>query len=282
MNFLENERARASLRAPGIIRVLDAYREQGCEVILGNPDDLLTQLAKGGRVLRISASLSLTDILVFQWVADLAPWRRVLVIGNAFGFSTFLLASLCPECSVDAIDAEIEGSENRFGSELTRKIATNNFPRVQLTGGFSPQDLPQATRFDAYDFILVDGLHTNDQLVADYQGIRDMMAQTCIVYCHDVGIAKMNAGWSYIRTELLQDGDEAFDLHFTSFGSTMVVRGASQLSDFMRICCRPIESSFYYFGAKGIGIRTACRMLFRTFRHSSPLGDSHSYLTKRH
>ncbi len=87
MNSVENERARTSPRVPGIIRVLDAYREQGCEVILGNPDDLLTQLAKAGRVLRISASLSLTDILVFQWAADLAPWRRVLVIGNAFGFN---------------------------------------------------------------------------------------------------------------------------------------------------------------------------------------------------
>jgi len=43
------------------------------------------------------------------------------------------------------------------------------FSRVQLTKGFSPQDLDRACHADAYDFIFIDGGHTNDQLVADFK-----------------------------------------------------------------------------------------------------------------
>jgi len=56
----------------------------------------------------VSAAISLSDILVFQWITQFNPWRHALVIGNAFGFSTFVIAALSPGCSVDAIDAEVE------------------------------------------------------------------------------------------------------------------------------------------------------------------------------
>jgi predicted O-methyltransferase YrrM len=257
-----------ALKRPGIYKVIEAYKKHGYEVIIGHPDSLATQLARDDRVLSISLGVTLSDILVFQWVAEIAPWRKALVIGNAFGFSTLLLASLCPGCSVDAIDAEIEGAENQKGSELTRVLAKQHFPGVQLTKGFSPQDLPGATRFDSYDFIFIDGMHTNEQLLKDYRGIRDLRSDTSVVYCHDVGMARMFQAWKQIRTALLAEGDEAFDLHFTSFGATMVVRGIPELSDLMRVTCKPLESTFYYFGAQGAGFRTAFRMLLRTIRHA--------------
>jgi predicted O-methyltransferase YrrM len=235
--------------------------------VLSNPDSLGTRLAKNGSLLSVSLGVSLSDILVFQWVAEAAPWKRVLVIGNAFGFSTCLLASLCPGCHVDAIDAEIEGAENRWGSELTRRFALSSFPGVQLTTGFSPQDIPTATRFDTYDFIFIDGMHTNEQLLADYRGIRSLRSEASVVYCHDVGMARMHAAWAHIRGELLNPGDEAYDLNFTSFGSTMVVRGIPELSRFLQETCRPLESTYYYFGARGTGFHTAWRMLTRTLLH---------------
>lgn len=267
MNLNNSNQSPTTFNALRIHNVIASYKKHGYEVILGNPDSLGTQLARDGHVLSISLGVTLSDILVFQWVAEIAPWDRALVIGNAFGFSTLLLAGLCPGCCVDAIDAEIEGAENQMGSELTRILAKQDFPNVQLTKGFSPQDLPSATRFDSYDFIFIDGMHTNEQLLKDYKGIRNLRSDASVVYFHDIGMARMFQAWKQIRSALLMDGDEAFDLHFTSFGSTMVVRGIPALSSFLNSSCKPLDSYLYYFGAKGAGFRTALRMFWRTIRH---------------
>lgn len=258
--------------AGGILKVLEAYQRHGYRLLLGTPDRLVTKLGRGGRIIEASAGLSLSDILVFQWIAEITPWQRVLIIGNAFGFSTFVLASLCPGCYVDAIDAETEGSENRLGSALTYKIASEDFPGVSLTIGFSPQDLPKACRFNEYDTILIDGYHTNKQLIADFGGVRKLCAENGVVYCHDVGIARMRSGWWHIKTELLEVGDEAFDLHFTSSGSTIVVRGNPDLKELMRVCCQKLEDVYYYFGSRHVGLRSAIHMVFRTFRYSTRYG----------
>jgi len=256
----------------GILKVLEAYQRHGYQLLLGSPDTLVTKLGKGGRIIEASAGLSLSDILVFQWIAAIAPWQRVLIIGNAFGFSAFMLATICPGCYVDAIDAEVEGSENSLGSELTRKIAREDFPGVSLTIGISPQDLPKACRFNVYDAILIDGYHTNKQLIADFAGVRKLRAENGVVYCHDVGIARMHAGWLHIKSELLEDRDEAFDLHFTSSGSTVVVRGNPDLKELMRLCCQNLEDIYYYFGSRHMGLRSAIHMVFRTFCYSTRYG----------
>lgn len=256
-----------------IARVIEAYKTSGYEVLLGNPDCLATRLLKGTKLIEASFAISLSDILVFQWIAWFAPWKRALIIGNSFGFSTLLIAGLCPGCDVDAIDAEIEGSENRLGSQLTLEIAKEQFPGVHLTMGFSPQDLPKACRFDFYDFVFIDGLHTNEQLIADFRGISERRKENSVVYLHDVGMAKMFFAWSTIKSQFLAGTDSAFDLNFTSSGSAIVISGYPELKRFMRNCCRSIEDCFYYFGGKHIGIRSALHALLRTVRYSTRLGQ---------
>jgi predicted O-methyltransferase YrrM len=230
-------------------------------------------LEKDGRLINASYAISTSDIQVFEWISCLSPWQRALVIGNSFGFSTFIIAGLCPDCHVDVIDAEIEGRENGLGSELTQRIAQKDFPGVQLTIGFSPKDLPRACRFNNYDFIFIDGSHTNDQLYADFKGIRDLRSENNIVYCHDVGIAKMHDGWHRIKSNLLDQSDEAFDLHFTSFGSTIVARGNSDLKGLMKCLCQELKGVYYFSGAQHVGIRSAYQMLLRTTLYSTRYGQ---------
>lgn len=268
MDLAEKNKKKPKIDVGAVARVIHSYKTQGYEVLLGDPDCLLTRLRRDGRPVDASAAISLSDILVFQWIAGLAPWQRALVIGNSFGFSTLLIAGLCPGCDVDAIDAEIEGSENRLGSQLTMAIAKEHFPGVRLTIGFSPQDLPKACRFEAYDFIFIDGLHTNEQLIADFSGIYGRRSENCVVYLHDVGMAKMSSAWSTIKSQFMTGNDSAFDWNITSFGSAVVLSGYPELKGFMRDCCRPIEECYYYFGAKHIGLRSASQMLLRTIRHA--------------
>ncbi len=257
-----------------IAAVINAYKTQGYEVSFGDPNCLATRLFRDGRAVNVSLAISLSDILVFQWIAGFAPWQRALVVGNSFGFSTLVIAGLCPGCYVDAIDAEIEGCENRLGSHLTTAIAKEHFPGVRLTIGFSPQDLPKACRFEAYDFVFIDGLHTNDQLMADFSGICGRREKNSVVYLHDVGMAKMTAAWSTIKSLFLTGNDSAFDLHFTSFGSALVISGYPELKEFMRNCSGSIQDCFYYIGARHIGFRSAFRLLLRTIRYSTHWGES--------
>jgi predicted O-methyltransferase YrrM len=266
-------------------KVIDAYDACGYSVVIGSPDSLVTRLRRNGKIIDSSAGISLSDILVFQWIADFAPWRQALVIGKSFGFSSFFISAPSPNCDVDAIDAEVEGTENAVGSDVTRQIANRFFPGVQLTIGFSSQDLPRACRFGSYDLIFIDGLHTNEQLISDYAGIGHLRSQDRVVYCHDVGMARMHSGWSHIKAEMLGKEDEAFDLHFTSFGSTVVVRGNVQLRELLSQICKPVSSVYYYFGARHIGLRSAVRMLLRILlyltRNGSLLRRSNSSGSRR-
>jgi predicted O-methyltransferase YrrM len=272
--------ASANIDLMATAKVVEAYRDSGYQVLLSNPDCLPTRLAKDGRTTNISYAISLTDILVFQWIAGSMPWRRALVIGNAFGFSTFIIAALCPGCLVDVIDAEVEGCENGMGSELTRKIAHKFFPGVQLTKGFSPQDLPKACRFEKYDFVFIDGMHTNDQLIKDFEAIRSKRSDNSVVYCHDVGMARMTQAWSHIKEHFLDEGDTAFDLHFTNFGCTAVIKGHRELARFLEQTTFPLENCYFYFGARHAGFRTVGRMAWRTFRHSTRFGPALSRLLR--
>ena len=267
----KNENYVVDVRATG--KVIEAYKACGYEVLLGNPDCLLTKLRLRGRQINASSAVSLTDIMAFQWIAEFAPWKNALVIGNSFGFSTFVIAALSPGCFVDAIDAEVEGSENQLGSEITREVSRHHFPGVRLTIGFSPQDLQRACRFDAYDLIFIDGLHTNEQLVTDFKAIQERRSKHSVVYCHDVGMAKMHAGWARIKSQHLKNGDRPFDLHFTSFGSTAVSSGCSDLEAFLERVCLPLDDYYFYFGARHIGLRSGLSMLWRTTRHSTRLGS---------
>lgn len=273
MHQYQSKNANYRLDVRATEKVIGAYKACGYEVLLGNPDCLLTKLRLSGRQINASSAVSLTDIMAFQWIAEFVPWKHALVIGNSFGFSTFVIAALSPGCFVDAIDAEVEGSENQLGSEITREISCNYFPKVRLTTGFSPQDLSQACRFDAYDLVFIDGLHTNEQLVADFEAIQGRRSKCSVVYCHDVGMAKMHAGWARIKAQHLKNGDRPFDLHFTSFGSTAVSLGCPDLEAFLERICLPLEDYYFYFGARHIGLRSSLSMLWRTTVRSTRLGS---------
>ena len=112
--------------------------------------------------------------------------RSIIVIGNAFGYSTLALGLLFPAARVAAIDAEVdcsatrhhlsgpcscaarrqphsrstacccaravlqvEGGQNARGSNITNAIAAAHGLNVTVRTGFSPWDVPELLRADA-------------------------------------------------------------------------------------------------------------------------------------
>lgn len=178
-----------------------------------------------------------SDIYLFIRISRLLPARSIFIIGNAFGYSTFCLAEIFKEAYIDVIDAEVEGEDNKLGSEITRIIAQKYYPNVKLTIGLSPQDTPNAvspqimTQFGGYDLVFIDGLHTDEQIVKDFEGIFPFLSPRCIVAIHDVGLCKMYKGFRKIKEIATKNGFNGYisRVTWTQFGTALVSRGIDNL-----------------------------------------------------
>lgn len=211
--------------------VMFAYGEEGFRIDLGNPSRVYSTLIdrSGKRSLSVSGGLTVTDAFVFSQIGRLFSPESIFVIGNSFGLSTFVLAELFPSALVDAIDGEVEGLDVAQGTELTRRIARRHFPNVQVTVGYSPQDIDKARRCDSYGLVFVDGLHTNEQMLKDYQGMLPFAAEECVFVFHDVGYANMQEAWTTILETSRWFGFSGFPLGYTQLGTCVLARGRPEL-----------------------------------------------------
>jgi predicted O-methyltransferase YrrM len=217
-------------------KVLTAYKNQGFAVDLGSPHRLYSTIVdvKNNRTINCSGGFTVSDAFLFMAVSKLISPVNILVIGNSFGLSTFVLADLFPDARIDAIDAELENLEPQLGSEITRAIAMEDFPNVSLTIGFSPQDLPKAANGKKYNFIFVDAMHTNEAVLADYHGIRDLVEENCLVYFHDVANCNMSEAWDTIKKHAAGMGFGPFEFGFTQMGCTALVKGYPELVEYFK------------------------------------------------
>eukprot|EP00929_Paragymnodinium_shiwhaense_P053255 TRINITY_DN26660_c0_g1_i1.p1 TRINITY_DN26660_c0_g1~~TRINITY_DN26660_c0_g1_i1.p1 ORF type:complete len:431 (+),score=68.50 TRINITY_DN26660_c0_g1_i1:55-1347(+) len=173
---------------PGTAKLL------GCGLPGASPPDAICRCVEHAGRVGTGTGVSDSDVELFVRLSTVLPAAaRAFVIGNAFGFSTILLASLLKELggAVDAIDGEVEGRCNTFGSWITRKLAAANGLDVALSVGMSPQDVPGAMRFDSYHLAFVDGLHTPEQMLQDLAAVEHALAQRAVVVLHDVAVFEM-------------------------------------------------------------------------------------------
>jgi predicted O-methyltransferase YrrM len=216
-------------------KVIAAYSANGFHVDLGNPHQLWAHLIRKdtGEGMRTGGGMSVSDALLFAALSKTFAPRNVFIIGNAFGLSTFVLADLFPAASIDVIDAEVEGADNSNGSTLTRKIADEWFPNVNLFTGFSPQDLQRAARSKSYQLVFIDGLHTNEQMYSDFIGMRPLFDSNCLVVFHDVAIFQMMDAWNKVKNIAKPDGFASYELAFTQFGLCAISRGLPETQAYL-------------------------------------------------
>ena len=233
-------------------KVIEAYRAQGYGVNMGDPSSLPSCLVETstGRCLSTGGGISVSDAFLFSTLARMFNPEAIFVIGNAFGLSTFVLAESFPGALLDVIDAESEGSDNARGSEVTRKIAVSHFPQVRLTTGYSPQDIPQASRVPKYQMAFIDGLHTNVQMVKDFVGLLPFLDERCVVVFHDVASHDMLDGWQEILRRSGKENFQGFQVSWTSFGVCVLVRGLPAIQQYFASSAGEFRGIRYHLGVK--------------------------------
>jgi Methyltransferase domain len=189
-----------------------------------------------------------SDAFLFAAMSRVCTPSSIFIIGNAFGCATFILADLFPAAQIDVIDANCEGADNSTGSDLTRRIAAADFPNVQLTTGYSPQDVSKATRSEKYQFVFIDGLHTNEQMFADFEGIRALLDTTAVVLFHDVASHRMFSAWQKVLAVAEPDGFKGYQLCFTQFGVCALSRGSQAVDEYLSSIASKFGDVRYHLG----------------------------------
>lgn len=179
-----------------IATLSEAYERRGYGIQLGlNPAHFksnrvvyFARLIKDGVVSSTGAGLSPPECQVIERLAGYWSPKKILVIGNAFGWSTLYVSLAFPNARVVALDNLTEGKDARLGFDLTQSILEDLGLNTKLIVGTSPEDVAALVEehLGSVDFSLVDGLHTNAQQWKDYRAIKPCLSSNAVILFHDV------------------------------------------------------------------------------------------------
>jgi predicted O-methyltransferase YrrM len=126
-------------------------------------------------------------VLFTKLIAALRP-QNCFIVGNAFGFSSALIALVMEDHggrSVITLDAQTEGNGERnakVARALTERLALKILKNKK---GWSPQDVPTAVEDTAYDLIFLDGCHSHPQVTYDLIGTLPYAHDKSVIVLHD-------------------------------------------------------------------------------------------------
>lgn len=185
-------------------KLMKAYREQGLTPLTGyNPahfngytDAPFTHFLNQEKQLVGFLGLALQEIMFLESLGGVLSPKNILVIGNAHGWSTVALAMIFPQAKVVAIDPGVDGNA------LTNRIAKACGLNLLAAEGYSPQAVgPIVTvHLDGKpDLILIDAVHTNEAIVADFAACQAVAVEDVIWLFHDVINCSLVDGINRIR-----------------------------------------------------------------------------------
>ena len=187
--------------------LVKAYEAHNLDVITGyNPfhmhnwrDAPFTVFANENKLLGCPG-LALQEIMFLESLGKYLEPKNCFIVGNAFGWSTVATALTFPGSKTIGIDKET----NPRGRDLTNQI----FEALNLEGGaqlgVSPKDTSKVCgeNFDGeIDFVLIDAIHTNRAIYADFQGVFPLCSERCVFLFHDVINWKLASGFEAITKE---------------------------------------------------------------------------------
>lgn len=166
------------------------YQEDGLEV-LGGFSPFITgfaprngnYIARGDVFLSTSAGIANDEAVFMYGLCEQIDPKKILIIGNSYGFSTVFLALTCPGAKLIAFD-----KYRTEGIKTTNRLlyGLNDKEVVQAS---TPDDIPYIieTKLDGeVDFVLIDAVHTNDMQTAEFEILNKYLSSRSIVVFHDV------------------------------------------------------------------------------------------------
>lgn len=196
------------MHKPVYLKLIEIYKNCGYRIRTGlNPHQLgyplapFTAVYKDDKILSTGGGISLQEVYFLECLFSEYQPKNIFCIGNAFGWSSIAISLLNPDAKVICIDAGIEGDDNDAGIDLTNRISHNEGLNLTVIKGFSPGDVGHIVKDcfeDPLDFVFIDGLHTNEQLLKDYNAVSKHIHPDTILLFHDIIEFKMTASFDQI------------------------------------------------------------------------------------
>lgn len=191
-------------------QLTDIYKEKGFEVRCGlNPCHYgnypyapFAILFKDERIISTGGGIALQEIMFLEYLSTVYTPRNILVIGNAFGWSTLALSLLWPASKLIAIDNCSEGLAADFINQ-TNETARQHGLNAEAVVGSSPNDVASIVNQhlgSQVDLVFIDGLHTNEQQMKDYNAVKQFCKSGIILF-HDVISWKMKDSFQEIAND---------------------------------------------------------------------------------
>jgi len=210
--------------------LVEAYEAEGVQTAAGlNPtlaqDYFLapfTWLVRDGASVTDGLGISPQEIYFLECLAQARPAARILVIGNAYGWSTLALAMANPGARVVALDAGYD-LNSLAGIEVTNRMAARLGLDAQAVEAVSPQDVGSVVSrsLGHVDLAFVDGFHSSDQIVSDWRAVRPFLHPQSTVLFHDLLFLDLLPGYQQI---LAESGWTGTLLHATTTGMGFLAR----------------------------------------------------------
>lgn len=171
-------------------KLFSIFRAAGYEPLTGHSpfhfqnwrDAPFTQFVKDSEIVGCPG-LALQEVMFLEHFRDFVAPRRILIIGNAHGWSTVAMSLIFPDARTVAMDID------EIGVERTNEvIATYGMSAIAVTAR-SPTDVATVIRNHlggAIDFCLIDAIHTEEALIADFAAVREVATQDALYLLHDV------------------------------------------------------------------------------------------------
>ena len=214
------------------------YKENGMEIYGGFspfisnsiPFGLCNFVEKDNVLMSSSGGIANDEAVLMHCICQELKPKKILVIGNSYGFSTLFLSLTNPESTTVAFD--------KFrvkGIELTSKLV-KGLPKTHVIKASTPDDIPHI--IDKYfggtvDFVLIDAVHTNEMQTREFMILDEFISSSGIVVFHDVLSCNLLPSFCHLRDNFK---DYSFKiLHKSSTGIGVAVKNevAAGLVDFL-------------------------------------------------
>ena len=180
------------------------YKDEGLDVYGGFSPFLTGFLPRTGNYiarcatfLSTSAGISNDEAMLIHGLCEQLVPKRILVIGNSYGFSTLFLALTCPDAKIIAFD-----KYRTEGINVTNRLL-HGLSGKEVVQASTPEDIAILinSKLGGVDFVLVDAVHTNEMQTAEFEILNEYLSSRSIVVFHDVLSCGLLSSFNHLKAK---------------------------------------------------------------------------------